>query len=150
MKTLSQSFFAVLLACCGGAFITASAADEMPAQPEAGPPAAVTVLYGTESILGRRVVSASGENAGWIVDVVADRNGRVQAVIVDYGGFLGIGSRKVAVSWPDLRFGSSSDPNAVAVDLPAERLARAPLVRAGQPVIAISSRRPAWHRAARK
>jgi hypothetical protein len=103
-----------------------------------------------ESVLGKTLVGTSGEVAGRIVDVLADETGQVRAALVDYGGFLGIGSRKIAIAWSDLRFGAAGNPNAVAVGLSRENLARAPEVRAGQPVIVISAHRPIWRRSARQ
>ena len=40
---------------------------------------------------------------GRIVDVIVNRSGQVRAAIIDFGGFLGVGSRKVAVEWSALR-----------------------------------------------
>ncbi len=152
MKALKKYFGAVLLASFAGGTVLAAnaAADELQGQSGAEPAAAITVLHHPESELGKRVVGASGENAGRIVDVLADSTGQVRAAIVDYGGFLGIGSRKIAISWSDLRFAPEGSPNAVAVELPQERLARAPRVVPGQPVAIVSARKPLWHRAARK
>lgn len=44
------------------------------------------------------------EDVGEISDIILDREGAVQAVLVDIGGFLGIGERRVAVSMEALRF----------------------------------------------
>jgi hypothetical protein len=43
-------------------------------------------------ILGRKVRDASGKDMGPIVDVLVDRDGRVRAAVVDFGGFLGVGA----------------------------------------------------------
>ncbi len=48
------------------------------------------------------------EDIGEVNDIVMDRNGEVQAVLVDIGGFLGIGERTVAVSMDALQFVSDS------------------------------------------
>ena len=40
------------------------------------------------------------------------------AIAVEYGGFLGIGSRKVAIAWPELRFERGS--TIVTSQLPVE------------------------------
>src|SRR5438045_2990025 len=66
----------------------------------------VTVLGSrqAQSVLGRDVRSSAGENMGRIVDVIVDRSGRVRAAVVDFGGFLGVGSRKIAVDWNALSF----------------------------------------------
>jgi hypothetical protein len=147
MLASRKRIYAMLLVLAGGSMVAAAAADPLQPQSAARPQARTAVLYGTESVLGRPVL-ASGEHAGWIVDVIADKTGQVRAAIVDYGGFLGIGSRRIAVAWSDLQFGPDSNPKAVAVDLPRERLARAPTVRTGEPVTVIGLYRP-WHRAAR-
>ncbi len=60
------------------------------------------------SILGKDVTSPKGEDLGRVVDVLADAEGRVRVAIIDFGGFLGVGTRRIAVDWPLLRF----DPNA--------------------------------------
>ena len=41
---------------------------------------------------------------GRIVDVLVVRSGQVRAAIIDFGGFLGVGSRKIAVDWRLLQF----------------------------------------------
>ena len=136
-----KNFYGVLLPALGaGSIFAANAADEFQARSEA----TVTSLYRAESVLGRHLVGASGENAGRIVDVLADETGQVRAVVVDFGGFLGIGSRRIAIAWSDLRFGPDGNPDVVAVDLPGEQLSRAPEVKAGRPVLVISAGRPAW------
>src|SRR5580704_13584802 len=82
---------------------------EPPAQqPATAPdvPPSVTILnnHDVEGVLGREVLSAADENMGRIVDVIVDRGGKVHAAIIDFGGFLGVGSRKIAVDWSALHF----------------------------------------------
>jgi hypothetical protein len=137
MTSLKTSFYAVLLACLAvGGILAASAADKFQTQSFLTQRPGVTVLHGTESVLGRTLICAGDERAGRIVDVLADGNGQVRAAIVDFGGFLGLGSRKIAVDWSDLKF----DGSRISVDLTRERLSRAPEVREGRPVLAISAR----------
>ena len=77
----------------------------------AAAPAAVTILndHEVESILGREVVSSASEDMGRIVDVLVDRRGQVRAAIIDFGGFLGVGSRKIAVDWSALQFPAAGE-----------------------------------------
>ena len=63
------------------------------------------------SILGKRVQGAEGEDLGRVVDVQADGSGRVRLVIIEFGGFLGVGNRRAAVDWSLLRF-HPDDPDA--------------------------------------
>ena len=76
------------------------------AEPTATPATGITFLnkHEVEGILGREVRSAADENMGRIVDVLVDRAGQVRAAIIDFGGFLGVGSRKIAVDWNALHF----------------------------------------------
>ena len=57
-----------------------------------------------EGILGKEVRSKADENMGRIVDVIVDRTGQVRAAVIDFGGFLGVGNRKIAVDWNALNF----------------------------------------------
>ena len=41
---------------------------------------------------------------GQIIDVIVKRDGQVRAAVIDFGGFLGVGSRKIAVDWSALSF----------------------------------------------
>ena len=76
----------------------------------APPPAAVVDAQVGEtqstvmSILGKKVRSPKGEDLGRVVDVLADASGGVRVAIIDFGGFLGVGTRRIAVDWPLLRF----------------------------------------------
>ena len=73
-------------------------------QPDAPPSVTVLAKHEVEGVLGREVLSAANENMGRIVDVLVDRGGQVRAAIIDFGGFLGVGSRKIAVDWSALHF----------------------------------------------
>lgn len=53
---------------------------------------------------GTAVFDMSGEHVGNIADVVLGDDGLVGRVIVDVGGFLGIGAKPVAIAFDDLQF----------------------------------------------
>ena len=74
------------------------------AQPEVPPAVIILKSHELEGILGKEVRSATDENMGRIVNVVVDPSGQVRAAVIDFGGFLGVGSRKIAVDWNALRF----------------------------------------------
>ena len=73
---------------------------------EPAPPPSVSVIGARDAhgMLGREVRSAADENMGRIVDVIVDRGGQVRAAVIDFGGFLGVGSRKIVVDWNALHF----------------------------------------------
>ena len=74
---------------------------------EPAPPPSVTIIGAREAhgVLGRDVRSPADEDMGRIVDVIVDRAGVVRAAVIDFGGFLGVGSRKIVVDWNALHFG---------------------------------------------
>jgi hypothetical protein len=90
---------------------TAPMAEHPPARPAPSPPpAGRAFLYQGEatSILGRRVQDPAGGPVGRIVDVLVDGEGSPRAAVIDFGGFLGVGNRRVAVAWHALRFDAAS------------------------------------------
>jgi hypothetical protein len=78
------------------------------------------------SILGKRVQGAEGEDLGRVVDVLADASGRVRIAIVDFGGFLGVGDRRIAVDWPLLRFNPDQRDPSLLLSVTREKLKETP------------------------
>jgi hypothetical protein len=108
----------------------------------AAPPAAVTILndHEVEGILGREVVSSASENMGRIVDVLVDRSGQVRAAIIDFGGFLGVGSRKIAVEWSALHFPPPGKTNAkITLELTRDQVKAAPEYQEGKPIVVLGA-----------
>lgn len=54
-------------------------------------------MYRASELIGTDVRGANNEEIGEVGDVLIDRNGQVRAVILDIGGFLGIGETHVAI-----------------------------------------------------
>ena len=75
-----------------------------------------------ESVLGRDVATSADGDGGRIIDLLVDRDGSVRAAVVEFGGFLGIGTRKVAIEWSAFRFSGRS----IAVDVSREQIRAAP------------------------
>ena len=120
---------------------TPSPASPAPASttPPVEPPS-VQVLGSrqVQSILGREVRSATGDDMGRIVDVLVDHSGQVRAAIIDFGGFLGVGSRKSAVDWNALRFSPNSDHrDTVMLELSRDQVKAAPEYKDKQAVIVL-------------
>ena len=63
----------------------------------------------TEDFVGTTVYGANEENIGEIGDVVLSQDGKVDAVIIDVGGFLGMGEKEVAVGMDNLAFMTDED-----------------------------------------
>jgi PRC-barrel domain len=79
-----------------------------------------------ESILGRQVTDASGKDLGRLVDVLVDENGRPQAAVIDFGGFMGVGNRKVAVHWSTLHFSPAQGKHIITLDMTPDQIKSAP------------------------
>jgi hypothetical protein len=115
-----------------------------PAQEEAaGTPATVIDDKQIESVLGRSVLSPTGEDMGRIVDILVDRAGALRAAVIDFGGFFGVGSRKIAVEWHSLHFKRDPKSDTIVADLPQKRLRTAPVYKEGEPVVVIGPPAPA-------
>ena len=87
-----------------------------------------------ESVLGRAVRTRVEEDVGRIIDLLADRHGRVQAAVIELGGFLGIGTRKIAVEWSALRF-ESDGKQPVIVEMTRDQLRVAPEYKPSDPAV---------------
>ncbi|HUN96758.1 MAG TPA: PRC-barrel domain-containing protein [Bradyrhizobium sp.] len=120
----------------------APATSASPKKEEPPPPASVTILGAKEAhgVLGRDVRSAANEDMGHIVDVIVDRTGTVRAAVIDFGGFLGVGSRKIVVDWNALRFGRVSDKSdAVTLELTKDQVKAAPEYKEDQPIVVLGA-----------
>ena len=53
-------------------------------------------------ILGTPVTGPDGKAIGRLVDVLVDAAGAPEAAVIDVGGFMGVGTRKIAVHWSTL------------------------------------------------
>lgn len=99
-------------------------------------PATVVDGEQLESVLGIEALSSGGDDMGRIVDIIVDRTGQVRAAIIDFGGFLGVGSRKIAVDWRSLHF-NPKKAGSVVVNLTKDQLRVAPVYKAAEPVVMI-------------
>ena len=106
------------------------------------PDTAATVLdhEDVQGILGRQVLSNTGEDMGRVVDVVVDRNAQVRAAVIDFGGFLGVGNRKVAVDWNALHFApTGSKYDRITLDLTRDQVKAAPEYKDGRPLVVVGT-----------
>ena len=106
------------------------------------PPVSVTIIGARDAhgILGREVRSAADENMGRIVDAIVDREGVVRAAVIDFGGFLGVGSRKIVVDWRALRFGAiANKSDSISLELTKEQVSKAPEYKEDTPVIVLGA-----------
>src|SRR5213080_3054535 len=140
------AFAAVGIATSIGAWAQSETAGRAVAQDVAKepkpPPASVTVIGARDAhgILGREVRSAADENMGRIVDVIVDRAGMVRAAVIDFGGFLGVGSRKIVVDWNALHFGRvANKSDSITLELTKEQVTAAPEYKEDTPIVVLGA-----------
>lgn len=117
---------------------TAETPPSASAAKEEGTPAVVLDDHRVESLLGKEVKGAEGEDLGRIVDVLVSRDGTLSAAVIDFGGFLGVGTRKVAVAWSALQFADQGP----VLKMTRDELRVTPEYRAGEPVVVVGSAAP--------
>ena len=102
------------------AFLTCGAisayAQTTPSRPPSPAPAAAPVDrtvstgdfnakgdMGASALIGTKVRNANKESIGKIDEIYLDKDAKVTDVVISVGGFLGVGSKDVAVKWSDLK-----------------------------------------------
>jgi sporulation protein YlmC with PRC-barrel domain len=77
----------------------------------------------TTQMDGATVHDAQGKNIGDVKDIILDRAGKVAAVVLDVGSFLGMGGKYVAVSMNDLKvdFDNNNKPK-FSIDMTKDQL----------------------------
>jgi PRC-barrel domain len=104
--------------------------------------ATVTVYDNREvqGVLGKEVRSAVDESMGRIVNVIVDRTGQVRAAVIEFGGFLGVGSRRIAIAWNALHFlTDEKNDRRVALELTRDQVRAAPEFKEDKPVVVLGA-----------
>ena len=99
--------------------LVSTAAFAQTTQPSQTPAPAATVAPGpaasadkmnlksswrASKLIGLKVYNEANENLGDINELIVDKDGKINAVIVGVGGFLGMGEHDIAVSMDKLKF----------------------------------------------
>ncbi len=78
------------------------------------------------SLWNRSVYNASGQSIGELKDVVIGPDGRIQALVVGVGGFLGLGEKNVAVDYNFIEKNGGITPNRITLNMTEQELRSAP------------------------
>jgi len=93
------------------------------------------------AILGAPVAGPDGKDLGRIIDVLVDGTGQPRAAVIDFGGFLGMGARHIAVSWANLHFTPTApDKMTITLDLSADQIKAAPAYTDTKPAAVVVAR----------
>ena len=102
-------------------------AQTAPAPPKPAPAEQELIYQGeATSILGRQVRDPAKNPVGRIVDVLVDDAGLPRAAVIDFGGFMGIGNRRIAVAWRALRFVPAAGRGTITLDMTADQIRSTP------------------------
>jgi sporulation protein YlmC with PRC-barrel domain len=74
------------------------------------------------SLIGTKVRNANKESIGKISDIYLDKDAKVTDVVISVGGFLGVGSKDVAVKWSDITIGQEDNSVVLTTSLTKEAL----------------------------
>jgi PRC-barrel domain len=107
-----------------------------------GTPAVVLDDQEVSGIVGKSVRSNADEDMGRIVDIIVNQDGHVRAAIIDFGGFLGIGTRKIAVDWRVLKFSPAGKPGGITLELTRNQVRVAPEYKRGEPLVVLGPAGP--------
>ena len=137
----------VAITLAGAALARAYAENEPATTPPATTdehtaPPSVTIIGPKDAhgVLGLDVRSPTNEDMGHIVDVIVDRTGTVRAAVIDFGGFLGVGSRKIVVDWNALHFGRvAKNGEAITLELTKAQVAAAPEYKEDKPIVVLGA-----------
>jgi sporulation protein YlmC with PRC-barrel domain len=77
-------------------------------------------------LIGLDVQSPEDKKVGDIGEVVLDKDGKVEGVVVDVGGFLGIATHPVLLDWKDVTLASQDGKDRAVVSLTKEKLEQMP------------------------
>jgi hypothetical protein len=85
------------------------------------------------SIMGVTIQGPAGKDIGRLADVLVGQNGQPVAAVIDFGGFLGVGNRKVAVDWKSLKFSPGDKGHQITLELAPDQVRAAPDYKDQQP-----------------
>jgi len=75
-----------------------------------------------KNLIDKNVYGADGNQVGEVNNLLVGTDGRVHAAVIEFGGFLGIGERKVAVPWDQLTINNDR----VTTNMTADQIKTAP------------------------
>src|SRR3954469_13279199 len=87
------------------------------------------ILLAASEVKGARVINFQNENVGDVDELLIEPGtGQVRFAVLSVGGFLGLGSTRVAVPWLGFELGIDGSKTKHLLDATQERLEKAPRV----------------------
>jgi hypothetical protein len=77
-------------------------------------------------VLGHAIVGPNGQQIARLINILIDADGKPVAAVLDFGGFMGVGARKIAVDWDTLRFTPANIDVQITLTMTPEQIKAAP------------------------
>ncbi len=78
------------------------------------------------SLIDRRVIGREKREIGHVIDVLVDARGQPAALVVDVGGFMGMGNRRIAIAWERFVLAGGKADDALQLPLTDAQVKAAP------------------------
>lgn len=78
------------------------------------------------AIMGHTVDGPNGKDIARIADILIDASGQPVAAVIDFGGFLGVGNRRIAVDWKTLHFAPADKDHPITLEMSLDQIKAAP------------------------
>jgi sporulation protein YlmC with PRC-barrel domain len=101
---------------------TASGGDGTLGTPVKNPDGSVNA----SQLVGLNIEDGEGGNIGEVGEVVIGSSGKLEGVLVDVGGFLGMGTHHVLLNWQDIKLSGTGDDVKAVVNTTKENLKSLP------------------------
>ena len=78
------------------------------------------------NLMNKSVYNAQGKSIGDLNDVLVGPDGKIQALVIGVGGFLGLGEKSVAVDYNYIEKNGNITPNRITLNMTDQDLRAAP------------------------
>jgi sporulation protein YlmC with PRC-barrel domain len=87
-------------------------------------------VISSNKVEGTTVYNGSGDKLGSIDDLMIDkRTGHIRYAVLEFGGFLGMGTDRYPIPWNYLRYDTDKDGYVIPIDMDKRKLENAPRYR---------------------
>jgi hypothetical protein len=103
---MSMKYMAAALLASSLLSVPAFAQSAQKSDPSAAPQTAAQTqgTWRTSKMISLNVYNNNNEKVGDINELITDSSGKIDAVVIGVGGFLGMGERNVGLAWSQLKF----------------------------------------------
>lgn len=115
----------VMSGLMAGTALAQSTAPSSSSSPSMSPSASSTMTrpasgeWRTSKLIGVNVYNDSNEKLGSISELITDKQGKINKVVIGVGGFLGVGQHDIAVNFDQLKFTDTPIPSTVSSAAPS-------------------------------